>query len=98
MKPDLILLDIGLPNLDGIEAARQIREVSPNSKIVFLSADNSLDVVQTALSTGAQGFIHKARARSELLPAIDTVLRGGIFVSHISTPPSSLKPSTDRPR
>jgi DNA-binding NarL/FixJ family response regulator len=76
LKPDLILLDIGLPKLNGIEAARQIRDVSPNSKIVFLTMDNSRETEQAALSTGAQGFVHKARAQSELLPAIDAVLRG----------------------
>ena len=81
LKPDLILLDSGLPKLNGIEAARQIRQLSPNSKIVFLSIDNSLDVVQVALSAGAQAYVYKARARSELLPAIDAVLQGKKFVS-----------------
>jgi DNA-binding NarL/FixJ family response regulator len=90
LKPDLILLDMGLPNVNGIEAARRIRHLSPNSKIVFLSADNSLDVVQAALSTGAHGFVHKARAQSELLPAIDAVLRGGQFVSSTSKATDSL--------
>jgi DNA-binding NarL/FixJ family response regulator len=74
LKPDLILLDIGLPNVNGIEAAHQIRQLSPNSKIVFLSAEYSLEVVQAALSTGAHGFVHKARAHSDLLRAIDAVL------------------------
>src|SRR5882672_9974931 len=55
LKPDLILLDIGLPKLNVIEAARQIRQLPLSSKIIFLSQDNSLDVVQVALSTGAQG-------------------------------------------
>ena len=82
LRPDLIVLDIGLPKLDGIEAARRIRQVSPNSKIVFLTMDNSPDVAQTALSAGAQGYVHKARAQSDLLPAIDTVLRGEQFVSN----------------
>ena len=86
LQPDLILLDIGLPKVDGIEAARQIRQVSPTSKIVFLSADNSLDVVQVALITGAQGYVYKALAQSDLLPAIDAVLRGGEFVSNTSKP------------
>jgi DNA-binding NarL/FixJ family response regulator len=75
LKPDLVLLDIGLPTINGIEAARRIRQVSPNSKIVFLSQEDAPDVVQAALSTGAQGFVHKARAQSELLPAIETALR-----------------------
>jgi DNA-binding NarL/FixJ family response regulator len=81
LKPDLILLDIGLPNLNGIEAARQIRLLSPNSKIVFVSMDNSLDVVQVALATGALGYVYKADAGSELLPAVEAVLRGERFVS-----------------
>ena len=81
LTPDLILLDIGLPKLNGIEAARQIRQHSPNSKIVFLSADDSVDVVQAALSTGARGYVHKSRAQSDLLPAIDAVLRDIQFIS-----------------
>ena len=81
LKPDLILLDIGLPKLNGIEAARAIRRHSPNSKIVFLSMNDSVDVVQAALSTGAQGYVHKLRAQSDLLPAIDAVLRGIQFIS-----------------
>jgi DNA-binding NarL/FixJ family response regulator len=81
LRPDLVLLDIGLPKVNGIEAARQIRQVSPNSKIVFLSADNSLDVVQEGLSTGALGFVHKARVRTDLPPAIDAVLEGKRFVT-----------------
>lgn len=93
LKPDLILLDIGLPKLNGIEAARRIRQVSPDSKIAFVSADNSSDTVQVALGTGAVGFIHKVRAQSELLPAIDAILRGGQFVSNTSEAINSLKPS-----
>jgi DNA-binding NarL/FixJ family response regulator len=80
-KPDLFLLDVGLPNLNGIEAARRIRQLSPNTKILFLSFDNRLDVVEVALNTGAQGYVDKARAQSELIPAIAAVQRGEQFVS-----------------
>jgi CheY-like chemotaxis protein len=81
LKPDLIVLDIGLPKLNGIEAGRRIRQLSPSSKIIFLSLYNSPDVVQGALSTGALGYVHKTDAQSELLPAVDAVLRGRQFVS-----------------
>jgi DNA-binding NarL/FixJ family response regulator len=81
LKPDLVLLDIGLPKLDGIEAARQIRRRSPNTEIIFLSQNSNLDVVRAALSTGALGYVRKTDARRELLPAIDAVLRGKQFVS-----------------
>jgi DNA-binding NarL/FixJ family response regulator len=81
LKPDLILLDIGLPKLNGIEVARRVRQLSPNSKILFLSMDNSPDVVEAALGTGAHGYVYKVRAQRDLLPAIDAVLRGKQFVS-----------------
>jgi len=81
LKPDLIVLDISLPKLNGIEAARRIRRVSPNTKIVFLSQNNDLDVVRAALDTGAQGYVVKTDAQRELLPAVDAVLRGKQFVS-----------------
>jgi DNA-binding NarL/FixJ family response regulator len=80
LKPDVILLDIGLPKLNGIEAARRIRQFSANSKIVFLSQENSPDIVEEALTVGGQGYVHKPRAQSDLLPAIDAVLRGEQFV------------------
>jgi DNA-binding NarL/FixJ family response regulator len=81
LKPDLIVLDIGLPKLNGIECARRIRRLSPSSKIVFLNQNHDLDVVQAALGTGALGYVLKSDARSELLPAVDAVLRSKQFVS-----------------
>jgi DNA-binding NarL/FixJ family response regulator len=81
LKPDLILLDIGLPKLNGIEAARQIRQLSPSSKIVFLSQDNDREIVRAALSTGVLGYVLKTDARGELLPAVDAVLQGKQYVS-----------------
>jgi DNA-binding NarL/FixJ family response regulator len=81
LKPDLILLDIGLPTLNGIEAARQIRNVSPKSKIIFLTQESSTDIVQEALSFGARGYVVKTRAAMDLLAAVEAVLEGGHFVS-----------------
>ena len=81
LQPDLILLDIGLPKLNGIEAARRIRKLSPESKILFLSQESSADVVQEALNLGALGYVVKAHAGSELLAAVEAVRRGRQFVS-----------------
>jgi DNA-binding NarL/FixJ family response regulator len=82
LQPDLILLDIGLPSLNGIEVARQIRKLSPESKILFVSQESSTDVVRGALGTGAQGFVVKSDARRELLEGVNAVLRGKRFVSN----------------
>jgi len=80
LKPNLILLDIGLPTLNGIEAARRIRKLSPTSKIIFVTQESSADIVQEALNIGACGYIVKADVGSELLAAITGVLRGEQFV------------------
>jgi DNA-binding NarL/FixJ family response regulator len=84
LQPDLILLDIGLPVLNGIEAARQIRRLAPESKILFLGQGSSADVVQEALSFGALGYVVKAQAGSDLLAAVDAVSLGKQFVSAIA--------------
>ena len=80
LHPDLIVLDIGLPSLNGIEAARRIRKLSPESKILFVSQESSADGVAEALGLGACGYVVKTDAGSELLEALDVVLRGGQFV------------------
>lgn len=81
LQPDLILLDIGLPTLNGIEAARRIRKVSPTSKILFVTENRSTDIAEEALNTGAVGYVVKSDAGSELLRAIEAVLQGKRFVS-----------------
>jgi DNA-binding NarL/FixJ family response regulator len=81
MQPDLILLDIGLPALNGIEVARRIRDVAPNSKVLFVTEDRADDVACEALRAGAKGYVVKCDAARELLPAIRAVLAGERFVS-----------------
>jgi DNA-binding NarL/FixJ family response regulator len=81
LLPDLILLDIGLPTLNGLEAARQIRVLSPRSKIIFLTENHDPDVAAEALQTG-QGFVVKTDAEKELLAAVEAVIAGKRFVSH----------------
>ena len=80
-QPDLILFDVGLPKLNGIEAARRIRTVSPESKILFVSQESSADVVQEALRLGALGYVAKTQAGSDLLAAVEAIFQGGRFVS-----------------
>jgi DNA-binding NarL/FixJ family response regulator len=79
-QPDLVLLDVGLPGLNGIEAARRIREISPHSKILFVSEDRSPEIAEEGLRTGARGYITKSSAASELWPAIQAVLRDEVFL------------------
>jgi len=83
LQPDLILLDIGLQGLSGIDAARQIRALVPRSNIIFLTQESSADVIQEALSLGAHGYVVKTKAASELLNAVEAVLLGKMFVSSI---------------
>ncbi len=81
LKPDLILLDIGLPTIDGIEAARRIGKLVPESKIIFFTDESSADVIQEALSLGAWGYVVKRRAGSELRAAVEAVISGKRFVN-----------------
>jgi DNA-binding NarL/FixJ family response regulator len=79
LEPDLVLLDVGLPLLNGIEAARRIREVVPQAKILFLSEAQSWDIVREAVGAGASGYVVKADAGKDLLPAVNAVLGGARF-------------------
>ncbi len=81
LQPDLILLDIGLPKLNGIKAARQIADLAPQSKILFVSQESSGNVVREALSAGGRGYVLKAQAQTDLLLAMENVLQGKQFIS-----------------
>jgi DNA-binding NarL/FixJ family response regulator len=80
VQPRLILLDIGLPKLDGMRAARQIRPIVPRSRIIFVTQERSSEIVQEAMTLGASGYVVKAKVESELLGAIEVVLKGQRFV------------------
>lgn len=81
LQPDLVLLDIAMPKLSGIEAAARIRLLAPQSKVLFVSLNTDSDIVQSALREGARGYVLKSRIEHELLPAIEAVLQGKRFVS-----------------
>jgi DNA-binding NarL/FixJ family response regulator len=81
LQPDLILLDIGLPVLNGIEAARRIRKLSPKSQILFVSEHRSIDIAKEAIRAGGCGYVIKSDAGKDLLPAVAAVIQGKPFAS-----------------
>jgi DNA-binding NarL/FixJ family response regulator len=81
LQPDLILLDLDLPILNGMQVARRLRDAVPRSKVLILSIESSGDIVEQALSAGAMGYVYKLYLTSELLPAVEAVLRNQRFVS-----------------
>jgi|SRR5215475_1085087 len=81
LRPDLILLDLHLPRLNGIEAAQQIHEAVPDGAILFASMDKDADTVRKTLQTGAMGYVLKTDAGSELWPAVLAVLQKKQYLS-----------------
>jgi DNA-binding NarL/FixJ family response regulator len=94
LKPNLVVLDVGLPTLNGIEVARRIRRFSPECKILFVSQGSSVDVAQEAFNLGASGYVVKAHAGSELLIAVETVCQDGRFISR-GLPSHNWRSATD---
>jgi two-component system response regulator NreC len=81
LNPDLVVLDMSLPGLDGIEVARQIRSCSPGSTILFLTGNHDLEIARQALYAGARGYVHKFDVVAELAAAAKAVLSGQRFAS-----------------
>jgi DNA-binding NarL/FixJ family response regulator len=81
LQPTVVLLDIGLPGLNGIEAGGWIRKRAPDVKLVFVSQEFDPDIVRAALQLGAWGYVLKSDAGQELVAAIHSVVRGEKFVS-----------------
>ena len=81
LQPDLVLLDIGLPKLNGIESARQLHSLIPNARLMFVTQESSAEVIRETFLLGAQGYVHKHDVLTDLLHAIDAVLGGQRFVS-----------------
>ena len=81
LRPDVVVLDIGLPALNGLDVAGQLRSRVPNTKVMFLTIESSLEVVEQAFSVGAHGYVYKPRALRDVVPVLDAIIRGGRFVS-----------------
>lgn len=79
--PDVVVLDIGLPDMTGIEVARRILQSAPQTKILFLTENTTKETVTEALRLGARAYVVKSSAARDLLPALDAVLLGNLFVS-----------------
>ena len=74
LHPEIVLLDIGMPVLNGIEAASRIRRASPNTKIVFVTQEDDRDIRTAALATGAEGYLLKSKVAFDLIPAVDALV------------------------
>lgn len=81
LHPGLITLDIGLPKLNGIEAARQMGRESPGSRILFVTQEQSPEFVEEALATGGLGYVLKSDGAEILLDGVNTIMRGGRYIS-----------------
>jgi len=80
-RPDVIVLDIGMPLLNGIEAAKQIKKSWPAARLLFVTMHANLMYVRETMSAGSCGYVLKTSAAEELLPALRTVLEGGVYVT-----------------
>jgi DNA-binding NarL/FixJ family response regulator len=81
LNPDVVLADIAMPGMDGIEASRRVLRERGPMPIVLLTMHKEPELVQRALSMGVRGYVHKLTAGDEVIPAIYSVLRGEVFVS-----------------
>jgi DNA-binding NarL/FixJ family response regulator len=84
LNPDIIVADISMPELDGIEAADRLRRMGARATIVFLTIHESYEFVEACLATGALGYVVKSHMKTDLIPAINAALSGCRFVSSTS--------------
>jgi two-component system response regulator NreC len=80
LRPDIILTDISMPILNGIEATRKLRQVGVQARVVFLTLHSGDDFVQACLEAGASGYVLKIRLNTDLMPALHQVIQGRTFV------------------
>jgi DNA-binding NarL/FixJ family response regulator len=81
LNPDIVLMDISMPGMSGLEATRAIRRVRPETKVLLLTLHDSLEWVQTAFEAGARGYLLKSDTEGELIRALTVVAGNGIYAS-----------------
>ena len=81
LRPDVVILDIGLPVLSGLEVAERIRAKVPDAKLMFVTNESSLEIVEQAFRNGANGYVYKPRVQRDVMPVLEAIIRGGRFVS-----------------
>ena len=87
LKPDLVILDISMPGMSGIEVAKELRRCESSAKIIFLTVHQDPDILATCLAAGGLGYVVKLLMDTDLIPAMHEALADRVFVSHFSYPP-----------
>jgi DNA-binding NarL/FixJ family response regulator len=81
LDPDLVILDISMPLLNGIQVASKLRERGCKAKVIFVTVHQDRDYVEAAFSVGARGYVLKSRVATDLIPAVQEALQGNLFTS-----------------
>jgi DNA-binding NarL/FixJ family response regulator len=89
LEPDLVVLDISMPNMSGIEVARELKRRGNRAKIVFLTVHEDTDILATCLAAGGLGYVVKVLMETDLIPAMNEALAGREFISHFSSLPDT---------
>src|SRR5271167_1417554 len=90
LEPDVVVLDISMPRMSGIEVARELRSRGIRAKIVFLTVHEDVDILATCVAAGGLGYVAKVLMETDLIPAMNEALAGREFVSHFPSQTDAL--------
>ena len=86
LRPDVVLLDLSMPHVSGLDLLRQLTRLEPAVKVIVVSMYSDEDVAQESLKSGAAGFVLKSAIGQELLPALDAVVKGRTYLAGVTQP------------